>query len=162
MESSPLFMFNVSVIVDLYKSCFTNSVKGIGIFSLAISGCMLNVGYDLIIWINSSLVTVVCVGLSCFSTVMFSFSIGLKFPVWVSCALLLLIFFSGIVCEAVDVLSGLELSAGVFEVLVFGSTDLGSTEGFLGSKFVVLTELEAFAAAYFYESFVAWATSSVI
>ena len=111
--------------VDLYKSFFTNSVKGIGILSFAISDCMLNAGWALLIWINSSLVTVVCVGLSFFSTVVFSFSSVLGFSVCVSCVLLLLNLFSGIFCEVVDVLSDLELPADVFEVIVFGSIVLG-------------------------------------
>ena len=141
--------------VDLYKSFFTNSVKGIGILSFQIFYCMLNVGWVLLIWISSSLVIVVCVGLYCFSTVVFSFSSVFGFSVCVSCVLLLLIFFSEIVCEAVDVLSNLELSANVFEVESFGSTDLGLAEGFLGSIFFVLTELEALVVIYFCEYFVA-------
>ena len=144
------------MIVVLYKSCFTNSVKGIGIFNFAISVCILNEGCDLLIWINSSLVIVVWVGLSCFYTVIFSFS------VWVSCVLLLLALFSGVFWEVVNVFSDFELSEVVFVVAAFRSIDFGSAVDVLDSKFVVLAELVVLTAVDFYESFFVWSTSSIM
>ena len=133
-----------------------------GIFSLEILVWILNEGWDLLIWTNSSLVTVIWLVFSWVSTVVFLSSIVLTFSVCVSWVLLLLTFFSGTVCVTVKVLSDLELSSGVLELLFFGSVDLESAESFLESEFVDLTELEALAVMIFYESFEDCATSSVI
>ena len=97
-----------------------------GIFNLANLVWILNEGWDLLIWTNSSLVTVIWLGVSWLSIVVFLSSIVLTFSVFISWVLLLLTFFSGIVCVALGVLSDLELSTGVFELSIFGSTNLGS------------------------------------
>ena len=134
------------MIVVLYKSCFTNSVKGIGIFNFAISAWILNGGCDFASWIIYSLVTVVWVGLSSFSTTVFSFS------VCVSTALIFLVFFSGIVWEAVDVFAYFAFSEIVLAVAVFGSSDSGLAVGVLESKIVVLAKFIVFTTEYFCES----------
>ena len=114
------------MIVVLYKSCFTNFVKGIGIFNFAISAWILNGGSDFASWIISSLVTVVWVSLFSFSTVIFSFYFLF------SIVLLFLVLFSGTVWE-VDVSADFALSEVVSVVAAFGSA-----VGVLESKIVVL------------------------
>ena len=73
-----------------------------------------------------------------------------------------LIFFSGTVCVAAEILSDLEFSAGVLELSVLGFADLESAEIFLGSEFVVFTESEALGVLAFFAFLEDWATSSVI
>ena len=126
------------MIVVLYKSCFTNSVKGIGIFNLENLAWILNGACDIPSWIISSFVTVVWVCLSSFSIVVFSFS------VWVSTVLVPLVFFSGIVWDAVEFLVDFVVSTTILAVAYLWSADFGSAVDVFGSKFVVLAELVVF------------------